>query len=367
MDGPIDVSALNGLKDLPGGEFTALIVSIAGLSIIFGILLKVLLKTSKYLVGKTATTLDDRIIHACESYLPVIAFITAVWISLQMAYPDFMLLGSYSVLDIYIIALLLVAGLFSSSIANAFLLWYGLELQPVKKGLREEDIYPFVRNVVKLSIVLLFLVFVLQRLGFDTTAIITGLGVGGLAVALALQDTLANFFAGVHILVDRPFQPGHYIKLDSGLEGNVRKIGWRTTRIMTLGQDEVVVPNSKIANATIQNCSSPNKKTGVLYELHIDYKEDLEKVEKTLLGILKKVSKENSSLDSKSIWARPDSFGEYSVKFKFGYLVKGYKNQFGLLTAVNKEIKETFKKKGITIPFPVAVRYETQKKAHKKE
>jgi len=92
----------------------------------------------------------------------------------------------------------------------------------------------------------------------DITPWLTALGVGGLAVALALQDTLANFFAGIHILVERPIFVGDLIRLEGGQEGVVADIGWRTTRVRTGGSDTVVVPNTKITSGILVNYSVPD-------------------------------------------------------------------------------------------------------------
>jgi small-conductance mechanosensitive channel len=251
-----------------------------------------------------------------------------------------------------------IAGLLLSSLANQFLLWYGIEIRPRKKGVREEEVFPFVRNVVRIVIVVLFAVFVLQRLGFDTTAIITGLGIGGLAVALALQDTLANFFGGVHILVDKPFREDDYIKLESGIEGTVVQIGWRTTRLITPAQNEIIVPNSKLSGAILENFSSPRDLSGVHYTIGVDYKEDIDSVEMLITDVLKKVGKKNPLMEESSIWVRFDSFGEYSLNFKFGYNVKGYINRWAVLKEINRELFYAFRKSNINIPFPVRVIYE---------
>jgi small-conductance mechanosensitive channel len=116
-------------------------------------------------------------------------------------------------------------------------------------------------NVVVFSIgALLVLDQVFQ---LEITPILTALGVGGLAVALALQDTLANFFAGVHILIEEPIVVGDFIKLSSGEEGTVRDIGWRTTRILGIGNNMTVIPNTKITSSTLTNFSLPDKRIGV--------------------------------------------------------------------------------------------------------
>jgi small-conductance mechanosensitive channel len=312
-----------------------------------------LLRGFRYVVGRTKTTLDDRIIKSTQPYLFPIAVFSAIWLGLEVAIPQGFSIGNFSIMDIYIIILLAIMSLMFSSLSDAFLLWYGLEIRSHKKKIRESEVYPFVRNVVKLAVLLLFLVFILQRMGFDTTAIITGLGIGGLAVALALQKTLENFFAGIHLLMDRPFRQYDYIKLESGQEGIVTEIGWRTTRLETVGKDEIVIPNSSLAGSIMTNFSSRMDKTGVLYELSVDYHEDANKVENLIISAINAVQKENEYVVPDTTWARLDSFGEYALNFKFGYLVKGYTNQWGVLREVNHQIFSIFKKNGVNMPLPV--------------
>lgn len=357
----LTIPYLESLMTLPGGEITAFVILLAVPAIAFNVLLILALKLLGFLVGKTKTTLDDRVLKVLGAYMPPIAFFTALLIAMEAVYPDFAL-GAFSEFDIYIMVMLGILGLLLSSLADVFLVWYGLELRPRGKAVREEEVFPFVRNVVKITVILIFFVFILQRVGFDTTAILTGLGVGGLAVALALQDTLGNFFAGMHILIDKPFREEDYIKLESGVEGTVKQIGWRTTRLVTLAQNEVVVPNSKLAGSLLENYSTPRELSGVIYTIGVDYKEDIDSVEKLISEALHQVAKKNQIIDDSSIWVRFDSFGDYSLNFKFGYLVKGYVNRFSALKDVNHELFYSFKKNNINIPFPVRVIYNEKKK-----
>jgi len=353
----ITIPHLELLQGLPGGEITTFVILLAILAILFDAVLVIALKILGFIVGKTKTTLDDRLLKVLGSYLPAISLVTALWGSLEAVYPDMVVFGNYKEFDIYITVMLGIVGLLLSSIANSVLIWYGLEMRTDKKHVHDNEVFPFVRNVVRIAIILIFLVFILQRLGFETSAIITGLGVGGIAVALALQDTLGNFFGGVHILVDKPFREGDYIKLESGIEGTVKQIGWRTTRLETIAQNEVVVPNSKLAGSTLENYSSPHDLSGVTYTVGVDYKEDIDAVEKIITDALHRVAKQNQLMDEQSIWVRFDSFGDYSLNFKFGYLVKGYVNRFSPLKAVNRELFYSFKKQKINVPFPVRVIY----------
>jgi small-conductance mechanosensitive channel len=216
---------------------------------------------------------------------------------------------------------------------------------------------------VRIGITAIFIVFILQRLGFDTTAIITGLGVGGIAVALALQDTLGNFFGGVHILVDKPFKEEDYIKTDNGVEGQVKQIGWRTTKVETFpSRNLIIVPNSKIANAVLENFSFPEQETGVVGTVGVDYKEDVERVEQVIRESLEIASEKSGLIEKNSVWVRFDNFGDFSLNFRYGFLVKGWANRAPALSGANKEIFNNFKKKQINIPFPVRTIYNVNNK-----
>lgn len=354
-----NIPYIETLTALPGGNIAAFLVLLVVLFIVFSAALMIALGIFRFIVRKTKTSLDDRVAKALRAYVLPLSIMTALLISLEIIYPGVVLFGDLSSMDLYIVVMLGIAGLLASSLADALLLWYGIELRETKTGVKEKEVYPFVRNIVRVVIVVLFIVFILQRLGFDTTAIITGLGIGGLAVALALQDTLANFFAGVHILVDKPFRRGDYIKMESGLEGVVKEIGWRTTRIAALGRDKVVVPNSKLAGSTVRSYSKPKTgEAGVLYEIGVDYKEDIDKVEKLITQSLRNVAKKNEHMQGKTLWVRFDSFGDYALNFKFGYIVNGYINQWAVLKDVNRELFYALKKSKVQIPFPVRVLYQ---------
>lgn len=345
---------VDSLNSLPGGPAAAFLIILVSLTVVFHIALAIIVRIFSVAVKRTGTTLDDRILKRISGYLPVFALLTALAIALNSVYPDFRL-GSLTEWDVYLIMLLGILAVLLSSIIDIVLVWYGQEIQSTRHKLTEKETFPFVRNVVKVLIYAVFLVFVLQRAGFDTTALITGLGVGGLAVALALQDTLSNFFAGVHLLIDKPFREGDYIKMENGMEGWVRRIGWRTTKMMTWKNNMIFIPNSKLANAILENFSPTKRSFAVYYTLGVGCSEDIDEVEKTILDVLKKVTKKNEVMVPESQWARFDSFGDFSLDFKYGYQVKGYTNRFAVLKEVQRELFYTFKKKKIEVPFPTRV------------
>lgn len=132
----------------------------------------------------------------------------------------------------------------------------------------------------------------LSSLGIQITPILTALGVGGLAVALALQDTLSNLFAGVHLLADRPIRVGDYVKLAEGVEGFVSDIGWRSTRLRTLANNIVVIPNKKVAESVITNYDMPEAFTGISVKVIVDYSVDPDRVEQILTEVASRAARE---------------------------------------------------------------------------
>jgi len=339
--------------EIKEGSFLGFIALLIGLTLLIQLAIAILMKVMRLATSKTAINLDDEILAVVSKYLPLIAFLTSAYISFEIIYPNFNI-GGLTTSQLYIMALLLVLAFLVTGVIDVFLVWYGLSIQPPKrKPIDRDQVFPFVRNVVKVALFVIFLIFILQVAGFDTTALITGLGIGGLAVALALQDTLGNFFAGIHILLDKPFREGDYILLEGGQEGTVDRIGWRTTKLITLGKDEIIIPNSKLANSIVKNYSTPREETGVVSEIGVSYDSDIEKVIEAIKTAIKNVEGRNENLVKDSGWARLERYGDYALIFKFGYFVYGYKNTFGVRAEVNREIFKEFKKNKIEIPFPI--------------
>ncbi|NYZ77257.1 mechanosensitive ion channel family protein [Candidatus Micrarchaeota archaeon] len=352
--------------EIKEGSIIAFILLLVGLTAVFQLLLMILLRIARFAAGKTNTTLDDEILHVVSAYLPLIALITSFYISMAIVYPS-LKLGNFTELQIYLMLMLAVFAFLITGIMDILLVWYGTSIQPAKrKQLDKRQTFPFVRNIIKITLFIIFGIFILQLAGFDTTALITGLGIGGLAVALALQDTLGNFFAGIHILLDKPFKEGDYIVLEGGQEGTIDRIGWRTTKLLTLSSDEIIVPNSKLASSIVKNHSTPHEETGVHYDIGVSYDSDVEKVIETLKGAIKNAERSNENLVKDSGWARLEKYGDYALVFRFGYLVYGYQNKFSVLADVNREIFKEFKKNMIEIPFPTMVVKKHEEKKPKK-
>jgi len=209
-----------------------------------------------------------------------------------------------------------------------------------------------VRTIFALFGTLIFL----NKMGVSLTAVWGTLGVGSLAVALALQDTLSNFFSGLYLLADRPISPNDYIKLDSDQqEGYVVQIGWRSTVLRTLGNNYVVIPNSTLAKTIIVNYSQPETRMSCSVTVSVARETDPGQVEKILLEAAHEAIRDGLE----GLLPKPEpgvsfspGFGEYSLNFSLGLQVRQFTDQFLVQSEMRKRILKKFKEAGVSMPFP---------------
>lgn len=209
-------------------------------------------------------------------------------------------------------------------------------------------------GLLKSSILIIGFLIMLGILGISITPILTALGVGGLAVALALQDTLANLFAGIHILMEKSIRVGDFVKLETGQEGYVEDITWRTTRVRMLPNNVVVIPNSKLSQSVVTNYYLPEKRMSLWIPVGVSYSSDPEKVEQILVEEAK-----NAVGEVPGLLGNPEPFvrfipgyGESSLDFTLICQVGEFVDQFPVQHELRKRIFRRFKAEGIEIPFP---------------
>lgn len=195
---------------------------------------------------------------------------------------------------------------------------------------------------------------ILSGLGISIAPLITALGVGGLAVALALQDTLANLFAGIHILIEKAIRVGDFVKLESGQEGYVDDITWRTTRVRMLPNNMVVIPNSKLAQSVVTNYYLPEKRMSLLMPISVSYASDPEQVERILVEEAKEGAQSIQGLlgEPEPFVRFIPGFGDSSLDFTLICQVREFTDQYLAQHELRKRILKRFKEEGIEIPFP---------------
>jgi len=209
-------------------------------------------------------------------------------------------------------------------------------------------------GMLKGTILIIGFLIILSVLGISITPLITALGVGGLAVALALQDTLVNLFAGLHILMEKSIRVGDFIRIETGQEGYVEDITWRTTRIKMQPNNMIVIPNSKLSQSVVTNYSLPEKKMAVSIPVSVSYSADPENVEKVLAEEANKAVGEVDGLlgEPKPVARFIPGFGESSLDFTLIFHVREFADQANVQHELRKRILKRFRQEGIEIPFP---------------
>jgi small-conductance mechanosensitive channel len=202
-------------------------------------------------------------------------------------------------------------------------------------------------------VLILGLMFFIDILGISITPLLASLGIGSLAVALALQDSLSNFFAGLYVAIDRPVEAGQYVRLEGGQEGFVTDVGWRSTRIRTTSNTVIVISNAKLMGGVITNFDLPERSLQVTIDVGVHYDSDLERVERVVLEVAREVT---ASCPFAQRGSEPGmafkAFGESSVDLTAVLWADQFADAAPLKHAFIKKLHARFKKEGIAIPYP---------------
>ncbi|MCK4428840.1 MAG: mechanosensitive ion channel family protein, partial [Candidatus Aenigmarchaeota archaeon] len=211
-----------------------------------------------------------------------------------------------------------------------------------------------ITKIISIIVYLVAIVIVLEYFNVEITPLVAGLGVGGLAIGLALQSTLSNFFAGVHIITDKPIKVGDFIEIEGSISGFVEDIGWRSTRIRTLPNTLVIVPNSKLAESVIINNSLPVLEMSVKLTCGVAYDSDLDKVEKVTIDVAKKVLKTvPGAIKDFKPFIRFNNFGDSNIDFSIILRVEKPTAKYLVTHEFIKALKKRYDKEGIEISWPV--------------
>ncbi len=223
-----------------------------------------------------------------------------------------------------------------------------------RKARIDEGLIRFLRRTVLLVVLAIGILVLLDYLSISITPLIAGLGIGGLAVALALQPTLGNFFAGTQIVSDRVVRIGDYIELEDGtVRGYVTDVGWRSTRIRTPQNNMVIIPNSRLAESIITNYFGPTMEMAVLVNCGVSYNAHLPTVEKIALEVAREVTEELDEADKNfEPWFAYEEFGDSNINFWLWLRARDRLASFRVKSEIIKRLKASLDKEGITINYP---------------
>ncbi|MCS6832704.1 MAG: mechanosensitive ion channel family protein [Flammeovirgaceae bacterium] len=208
-------------------------------------------------------------------------------------------------------------------------------------------------NLFNSIIIIIGGLLILNTLGISIAPMLTALGVGGLAVALALKDTLSNLFSGIYLLITKNINIGDYVKMGD-VEGHITDITLRTTTLKTIQGNLIVIPNSNFSTATLTNFSLPDKETVAIVEVGVSYASDLEFVEKISLEVAREtIQAHEGAVKTFEPIVRFRAFGDSSIQFIVVMRATDFTNISPLRSEFIKRLHRRYKEEGIEIPFPI--------------
>ncbi|MFH1770487.1 MAG: mechanosensitive ion channel family protein [archaeon] len=295
---------------------------------------------------KSANKFDDILVEVIEKPLVFLIFI----IGLTIALKNLTLSASFEVTAGNTIEILIIMDVFwfIISFIDGLILNFVTPAASKSKSDLDDMLVPLIRKIMKTVLVLIAIIMIVDNFGYDITSLIAGLGIGGLAFALAAKDMLANLFGGVAIMTDKPFKLGDRIKVE-GHDGWVREIGLRSTRVETLDGFQMVVPNSIISNSILENVSK-EKHRKVKMTIGVEYSTSMKKMEQAKKIIEDVVIKNKKTVD-KTIVSFTE-FGESSLNFTVIYWIAALDEILNVKNEINMNIKEQFEKAKINMAFP---------------
>ncbi len=303
-------------------------------------------KYIKRITQKTKTDIDDKLLAASKK--PLIGLIILVGFYFSLWQVDYIRQNIHIMNKIFFIL---------------GVIWFVFVLNRIARVIMEKwlSVNPNFQNMPKLviKVVNVFvyfigLIIILNHFNVEITPLVATLGIGGIAIGFALQDTLSNFFAGLHIISDKPINIGDFVELEGSISGYVEDVGWRSTRIITLPNTLVIVPNSKIASTIITNDSLPVPEMGVVIQCGVAYTSDLDQVEKVTIETAKKIQKTIAgAVKEFGPFIRYHTFGDSNINFSIILRVETFVDKYLVTHEFVKALKKAYDKEGIEISWPV--------------
>lgn len=316
-------------------------------------------KFIKIFTSKTKTKIDDLLIELLEKPIVFLIILGGAYLGfLQMSFPANV---ENIIMNVFKVLLILNISWVVINLIDAFIVNYIQPKAEKSKSQLDDHLVPIIKKAVKVVLWIIVIIMVVKNFGLDVTALITGVGIGGLAFAFAAKDLLANLFGGVAILTDKPFKLGDRIKIGDN-DGFITEIGLRTTRMRTFGGTQIVIPNSLIADSVLENVSR-EKARRMKMIIGVEYSTPQKKMVEAE-KILKEVVKKNKSTDDESIVTFKE-FGDSSLNIQLIYWIKDINNILGTKHEVNMAIKEEFEKAKIEMAFPTRTVHLIQEKTTK--
>ena len=306
------------------------------------------------LTSKTKTKLDNIIIDMIEEPLVFAIVLFGIWLGLSTlnfskTITDW-IPRAYYILIIFNIAWLI------TRLLDSLITEYLVPITRESKTDLDEQLLPIARKGLKTIIWIIAIIVAINNAGYEVGPLLAGLGIGGLAFALAAQDTVSNLFGGFTVLTDKPFKLNDRVRI-SGYDGTIKEIGIRSSRLVTLEGRMVTIPNSSFTKNPIENVSSePSRK--ITLNLGLTYDMDDKHIE-LAMKLLREIAEQNENVKEKVLTGF-NGFGDFSLNIVFIYYIKKRSDILATQTQVNLEILRKFAENKLEFAFPSQTIYAKQ-------
>ena len=341
------------IKNLP---FTEKLLWFFGLSIAGWLLSQLVVliweKLILPLVSKTESSLDDHL--AKNSHKPIVRLMIlgSVYLAANLTIgsaPESKAFIGIIENIIYLLLILLAASLVNG-IFKSFIDWYLEDFASKTESMLDDTLFPMFRKAGAIVIYFVAITMILGQFKVNLAGILATAGVATFAIAFAAQESLSNVIAGISILLDRSYHIGERIELKDGLIGDVQEIGLRSTKILSLDQRLIIVPNKEIAGSRLINWSQPTPKTNIKLKIGVAMDEDLEKVKKVILDVCAKETMLSKETPASVIYT---GFGPYFIELLVIGTVDDCRITGGAVDKLVIKLQEAFKIEKIRLPYPM--------------
>ncbi|MEK6927318.1 MAG: mechanosensitive ion channel family protein [Nanoarchaeota archaeon] len=335
------------LEEFISNQYLRALAVLVGTLLIFRFALFIFFLIAQKAASKTKTNLDDLLINKSRWPLTFWLF----FISLRISLEQLVLSDPLSLILSKSISTLIILNL-------AYVLFLVLDIiifNATKKFITktktqiDDGLVSIIQNTLKIALIVISILYILDFWGVQVGPFLAGLGIAGLAIALALQPILSNIFSGVSMILDKTVRVGDLVYIDADTKGVIESVGFRSTKIRTFDNELIIIPNTKLAESKIQNVSLPEPKSRVVIPFSVAYGSNIEKVKKLILREVSSISKVCKSPEPV---VRFIEMAESSLNFKLYFFVSHYDDRWPSIDEANTKIYNALNKNKIEIPYP---------------
>ncbi len=320
------------------------------ITVIVGIIVKLIVRrVLKPLALRTKTKIDDLIVKSISSVIFYV--VLAVGFKIGFQHFDFASTALNSIIDTLLITIVTVLAV---RIINDFVEHWKTGWATKTESTADDRLIPLIEKILKALVIIIAVIFVFDVWNVNITPLLTTAGIAGIAIALAVKDSLANILGGLQLVLDKTFKVGDKVELESGELGVILDIGLRSTKLKTYDNEVVYIPNGQLANSRIKNFTVPDLSIRVNVAFGVEYGSETEQVRKVVLEAVKKV---DAVLDDPAPSVQFIEMSDYSLDFKARAWVKDYNQAYSTKLKVRDAIYAALNQAGIGIPFPTRTVY----------